>query len=298
MAIIPAEDTTPGQESVGLIGLGLLGSALAQRLREAGYRIVGYDLDPARRTQLAADGCAIVESADDVARSCERVILCLPDSHVVASVVTEIRPQLSPRTLLIDTTTGDPEQTAQLGEQLAAGQIPYVDATIAGSSEQLRAGDVLLMVGGEAVDVRRCEDLFAAIARQTIHVGSWGSGARMKLVVNLVLGLNRAVLAEGLEFARAIGIDPRQALEVLRASPAASRVMDTKGERMLNEDFTPQARLRQHLKDVGLILETAEKHDQFAPLSTLHAELLRTLVDRGLGELDNAAIIRAFQAER
>ncbi|MBX3439677.1 MAG: NAD(P)-dependent oxidoreductase, partial [Planctomycetaceae bacterium] len=174
--------------------------------------------------------------------------------------------------------------------------IHYLDATVAGSSDQARRGDVLVLVGGEVSTVAACQDLFDSFARRTIHTGPCGSGAQMKLVVNLVLGLNRAVLAEGLSFAKACGIDPRAALDVLRDSPAFSTVMDTKGEKMLTRDFTPQARLRQHLKDVRLILAAAAEHDAKTPLSTWHAATLQTLVDHGFGDDDNSSVIRAFES--
>lgn len=117
----------------------------------------------------------------------------------------------------------------------------------------------------------------------------------MKLVVNLVLGLNRAILAEGLMFAQACGIDPSVALEVLEAGPAFSRVMETKGPKMLARDFSPHARLHQHLKDVRLILAAAERNNANIPLSTLHSSLLESLDLHGFGSEDNAAILRAFE---
>ena len=117
----------------------------------------------------------------------------------------------------------------------------------------------------------------------------------MKLVLNLVLGLNRAVLAEGLEFARASGIDPWLALEILKASPAYSRAMDTKGARMLNEDFEPEARLSQHLKDVRLILASGERSGAQLPLSEAHRALLEIAESAGFGSLDNSAVIKALQ---
>ena len=117
----------------------------------------------------------------------------------------------------------------------------------------------------------------------------------MKLVVNLVLGLNRAVLAEGLSLAGASGIELARALEVLMATPAYSAAMDVKGPKMVRGDFTPVARLAQHLKDVRLIRVMAQRHDASAPLSAAHEELLQRAVELGLGEADNSAIIRAFQ---
>ena len=118
----------------------------------------------------------------------------------------------------------------------------------------------------------------------------------MKLVVNLVLGLNRAVLAEGLALAQSCGIDPAAALEVLKTTPAYSQAMDTKGPQMVRGDFAPVARLAQHLKDVRLIRELAQRHAARIPLSDLHEELLNRAVELGLGEADNSAIIRVFEA--
>ena len=120
----------------------------------------------------------------------------------------------------------------------------------------------------------------------------------MKLVMNLVLGLNRAVLAEGLEFARASNIDTQVALDILKESPAYSRAMDTKGHRMLNEHFDPEARLSQHLKDVRLILASGEASGAYLPLSTVHRELLEAAEAAGYGTSDNSAIIKAFQQNR
>lgn len=116
----------------------------------------------------------------------------------------------------------------------------------------------------------------------------------MKLVLNLVLGLNRAVLAEGLSLAEAFGLESDATLDVLRSGPAYSTVMDTKGRKMIDGDFIPQARLRQHRKDVELIVKSAEQSNAALPFSVLHGELLDQLIAAGYGEEDNAAIIRAF----
>jgi 3-hydroxyisobutyrate dehydrogenase len=117
----------------------------------------------------------------------------------------------------------------------------------------------------------------------------------MKLVVNLVLGLNRAVLAEGLTLARHLELDLPQTLAVLKAGAAYSTVMDAKGAKMLSGDFAPQARLSQHAKDVRLILAAAGQSGVDLPLSQVHRELLERALAAGLGELDNSAIFRAFE---
>lgn len=283
------------QRTVGLIGVGLVGMALAERLHGAGWEVIGFDIADHARAQLMALTGRVAAEANEVVATADTVILSLPTSQIAAAVVHDLNVPLSGKTI-IDTTTGEPAEMQALGERLAQQGAQYLDATIAGSSAHVRSGEVVLMVGGKAPVVAACDDLLRSFSSRIFHIGAWGAGARMKLIVNLVLGLNRAVLAEGLCFAEHCGVDPRQALEVLRAGPAFSKVMDTKGEKMLTGDFTPQARLAQHLKDVRLILSSGETTGAKLPLSRRHEELLDQLDRSGLGDLDNSAIIKAFES--
>lgn len=283
-------------ESVGLIGLGLIGSALAGRLLDAGHHVVGWDLDADRRAALQQRGGEVAEGGADVLSVCRRVLLSLPSHREVAAVVQAARHSLRPGLTIIDTTTGDPAGTEALAEDLAGDGIIYLDATISGSSAQVRNGAVTLMVGGDAGAFAASADIFAAIGQQAFHTGPSGTGARMKLVTNLVLGLNRAALAEGLAFAESLGLDLPLSLAVMRASPAYSRMMDTKGERMIQGDFAPDARLSQHLKDVRLIVEIGRQAGLPMPLSAAHRAVLEEAEAAGCGELDNSAIIRVLKA--
>lgn len=278
---------------VGIIGLGLVGHAIAQRLLAARWEVVGFDVAADRNAALQSLGGRSVDSATEVCDACERIILSLPTSGIAREVLELLLPALAGKTI-IDTTTGDPDEMAAIGRQLLEHNAAYLVATIAGSSAQVSRGEGMVMTGGAEDVATRCEDLLSTFSRQRFYVGPWLAAARMKLVVNLVLGLNRAVLAEGLSFAKACGIDPRRALEVLQAGPAHSHVMETKGEKMIRQDFTPQARLAQHAKDVGLILELGKNVQAPLPLSTLHQQLLQKLIEQGYGEQDNSAIIRAF----
>ncbi len=278
---------------VGIIGLGLVGSALAERFLACGFDVCGHDIDLEKTAALFKIGGGPLASAVDVVRQCERVVLSLPTSDIAAQVLEEIAGELAGK-LVLDTTTGEPEMMARLGTWLTDHGAEYLDATIAGSSTQVRRGEVVVMLGGSAEAAARCEDLLRTFAVEWFHLGPVGSGARMKLVVNLVLGLNRAVLAEGLAFAKSCGIDPATALEVLQSGPAFSRVMETKGPKMLAGEFSPEARLAQHHKDVKLILESGQRMGARLPLSQLHEKLLAELIDAGRGDLDNCAIVRAF----
>jgi len=281
---------------VGLIGLGLVGSALAERLLAAGQRVVGWDIDPGRVAALGTSGGDVAGNVQEVFSSCRRVLLSLPSHREVAGVIHAAGASLSRGLTIIDTTTGDPASTGELARSLADRGITYLDATISGSSAQVRAGSVTLMVGGDAESFAASEDIFQSIAQQTFHTGPAGTGAKMKLVTNLVLGLNRAALAEGLAFAGSLGLDLTLSLAVMRGSAAYSKTMDTKGERMIHGDFAPDARLSQHLKDVRLIVDIGRAAGLPMPLSAAHRAVLEDAEAAGCGELDNSSIISVLMA--
>ena len=282
-------------EPVGIVGLGLVGSALAERFSAAGLQVFGFDLNADLHRALEAIGGQPAGSASEIASHCKRIVFSLPTSDDVIAVLEEIAGELEPDNLILDTTTGEPDRMAAIASRLAERGVQYVDATIVGSSAQVRTGDAVVIAGGDAAAFEQARPLVEAFAKTAFHVGPSGSGARMKLVVNLVLGLNRAVLAEGLSFAERCGIDRELALEVLRAGTAYSKVMDTKGTKMLSGDFEPEARLSQHLKDVRLILAEAERAGALVPLSKMHRQLLEQAEGAGLGEKDNSAIIEVFR---
>jgi 3-hydroxyisobutyrate dehydrogenase-like beta-hydroxyacid dehydrogenase len=285
----------PQRECVGLIGVGLMGSALAERLIAGGLRVVGYDIRKSRCRLLEEMGGESAADSPAVAALCDRILLSLPDSSVVEEVLAEIGGGLRAGQVIIDTSTGEPARAASLGERLGRAGVAYLDATVSGSSAQVRTREVTAMVGGDRLAFDRCRDLLELFARNAFWVGPCGSGSTMKLVTNLVLGLNRAALAEGLTFARSLGLDPAQTLDLLRESMAYSRIMDTKGQKMVSGEFEAQARLSQHLKDVRLILEAGEQSGAELPLSRTHRELLELAESAGLGQLDNSAIIRVFE---
>jgi len=281
-------------KSVGMIGLGLMGTALTERLLAAGYRVSVYNRTRAKAEPLVALGA---QWADNPLEVCDRVLISLYTTDTVEEILDRLAEGLRPGQILIDTTTGEPEQTARLGGRLAARGIQYLDAPISGSSEQTRRGEVTTIVGGEREAFDTCGDLWDCFSAKTIYAGPCGAGAKMKLVSNLVLGLNRAALAEGLVFARTMGLEADAALEVLMGSMAYSRIMETKGRKMLTGDFSTEARLTQHLKDIRLILQAAAEGGQALPLTEAHCGLLEAAEAAGLGDMDNSAVIRAFDQQ-
>lgn len=281
---------------IGVIGLGLMGTAITERLLEQGFHVFVWNRTKEKADSLFAFGA---EWSNNPLADCDRVVISLYTSEVVESVVQQMLDDLQANPsngalhgkILIDTTTGAPEQSAAMCTHLATLGVQYLDAPISGSSEQTRRGEATVMVGGDRGAFESCSDLWPVLGAKVYHLGASGSAAKMKLVSNLVLGLNRAALAEALVFAQGIGVEPAAALEVLRGSMAYSRVMDVKGQKMLDEDFTVQARLSQHLKDVRLILDSGVT----LPMSETHRQLLQQAEAMGLGESDNCAIIKVIQ---
>ena len=252
--------------------------------------MIGYDTQAKQLEYLLHIGGQAAGSVEEIAKSSTTILLSLPDSGISKTVCTNLIAYTSRNSTIIDTTTGAPEDAISNSSAETKG-IQFLDATVAGSSSQVHDGEGVMMVGGNKEVFNQCSQILDDLCDRTFYVGPTGSGARVKLIVNLAIGLNRAVLAETLALADASSINLQTALEVLKATPAYSAAMDIKGEKMIARDFTPQARLRQHRKDVELIRNLAEQHNQKLPLSDLHATILDTAINAGLGDLDNSAAI-------
>lgn len=279
---------------VCVVGLGLMGTAIARRLLDAGCEVRVWNRTPARADALLARGA---RWTDDPLGECHLVIVSLYDGAAVRDVMEPWLARAAPGRVVVDTSTVDPAVTESLAAAARARGLSWLDAPISGSSVQTARGEATVLVGGTAEEVLALGDLWAILGGRRHHVGPTGSASRMKLVTNLVLGLNRAALAEGLVLAGVLGIDPQAALDVLRDSPAASRQMDTKGPKMVAGDFSVQARLGQHLKDVDLILDAAAGAGVTLTLAAAHRAILDTAVAAGLGDLDNSAIISAYRPD-
>jgi 3-hydroxyisobutyrate dehydrogenase-like beta-hydroxyacid dehydrogenase len=192
---------------------------------------------------------------------------------------------------VIDCSTGSPDELEKLSARLRERGIDFIESPLSGSSEQIGAGEAVALLGGDAEAIARRADLISCLAGSRLHVGAPGAGARAKHATNLVVGLNRAVLAEGMAFAQTLGIEPALFLQLVLATPARSAAAEVKGPLMVSRDFAPRSRVRQHLKDVDLMLDAARHAGLELPFSGIHARLMREAVAAGEGELDNAAIL-------
>jgi putative dehydrogenase len=284
----------PSQRPIGLVGIGLLGQALAYRLLGAGFQVAGFDVDPAKTATLATLGGRPAASVAELAQRCDPIVLAVFTTDQVEQVVErELLPVLGDGSgkIVLCASTCDPDRIAALGGRVAARGLRFLETPVSGSSGQVSRGEGVGLIGGDPQVAAETEPILRALFPSYFHIGKVGHGGRAKLAVNLILGLNRLALAEGLVFAERLGLDPEAFLNVARGSAAYSQVMDIKGPRMTRGDFAAEGRVTQHLKDVHLMLEQAERAGQRLPLLEVHADVLEACVRHGEGDWDNSAVI-------
>jgi 3-hydroxyisobutyrate dehydrogenase-like beta-hydroxyacid dehydrogenase len=286
---------------VGIVGLGLMGEVYARRLIEAGIPVIGFDIDPSRSTRLAEIGGRPAPSSADLAKSARCVILAVFSTDQVEDVVErELLPALGEGSgkIVLCMSTCDPDRVAALARRVIPRGIRYLDVPVSGTSDQVRRGDGVALIGGDASIADEIKDVFDALFVRRFHVGKVGDGGRAKLAVNLILGLNRLALAEGLVFAERLGLDPAAFLEVARGSASYSQVMETKGSKMVRGDFSAEGRVKQTLKDVHLMLDQAAAIGQKLSVLGVHADVLEACVRAGEADLDNSAVIKEIRRRR
>ena len=279
---------------VAIVGLGLMGEVYAKRLLDARIPVVGFDIDPARRARLNEIGGRAVNSIAELAAPARCIIIAVFNTDQVADVIeNHLLPALGDGSnkIVLCMSTCDPDQVAALAARVMPRGIRYLDVPVSGTSDQVRRGDGVALIGGDRANAGEVTDVFDALFARRFHVGKIGDGARAKLAVNLILGLNRLALAEGLVFAERLGLDPAAFLEVARGSASYSQVMETKGPKMVSGDFSPEGRAKQTLKDVQLMLGQAAGVGQKLAMLEVHAAVLEACVRAGEADLDNSVII-------
>lgn len=273
---------------VGLFGLGLIGNALAGRLHAAGFTVIGHDPDPARMEGFVGTPLAPAEIWDRA----ETILIAVFDTSQVEAVLASAPPACT--ACVIITSTCNPDSIAALPDRCPPG-LRLVEAPISGTSVEVAAGTAVFLLGGEDEALSRAAPVLSQLGRAAHAMGPLGNGSRTKLVLNLILGLNRAALAEGLALAEMLGLAPDSILRVAQDSAAASAVMATKGPLMVADDFRPQGRVTQSAKDFGLILQLAGAAGRDLPFARTYLDQMQDCIAAGEGDLDNAAIILAIR---
>lgn len=286
-------------DAVGLVGLGLMGTAMSTRLLVAGYGVVGFDPEPEARAAHEVRGGTLAETAADVASASRVVILSLPNGQISRSVCLDaggVRDGATAETVVVETSTTLPEDAEATAKALRALSVEFLDAALSGSSDMVARGDTLGMVGGDAAALAVAEPILRSFCKEVRHVGGTGDGLRAKLVVNQILSLNRFALAEGLVLAEKMGLDLEQMLGVLQASAARSKAMDMWGQRMVDRRYSePVSRIRMHNKDAQLTIDVGRRYGAPMLATTQLNAIVQLALANDLGEADNSVIIEVLR---
>ena len=224
---------------VGVIGLGIMGGAMARNLHAAGWRVVGFDTDAATRARLAADGIEAVENAVAVARAAPVIICSLPKPAALAATAAALAAAgLPPRTLVETSTfTLDDKQAAE--SVLAAAGHTLLDCPLSGTGSQAVTRDLVVYASGDAAKIEALAPLFPGFARAVHNVGAFGNGTRMKFVANLLVAIHNVAAAEAMVLAEKAGLDPAQVVDLVNSGVGTSRVFALRAPMMAARHYEP-----------------------------------------------------------
>jgi 3-hydroxyisobutyrate dehydrogenase len=284
--------------SIGFIGLGIMGSGMAQNLLKAGYSVTVWNRTAERSRPLAEAGAVVAASPSDVAARSTVIVTCVSDTPDVEAVL--LGPQgvihgARPGTLVIDCSTISPQATRAIGESLHEKGISLLDAPVSGGSEGAARGTLSIMAGGLAADFERALPVLQAMGKTITHVGPLGSGQMVKLVNQILVVVTMQGVAEALLFAEAGGLDLEKTLAAVGGGAAGSWMLNNRGPQVIRRDWRPGFTIDLQQKDLRLVLEAADQLGAPLPTTSLVFQLYRTLQARGLGHEGNHALVRALE---
>jgi 3-hydroxyisobutyrate dehydrogenase-like beta-hydroxyacid dehydrogenase len=283
---------------IGIVGVGLLGSAVAARLLARGFEVRGYDTRGEQVAALAPRGLVAATSEADAAAGADAVFTILPTPAVVETVWLGPRGLLETApasAVLMQMSTVSPALATRIGEAAQARKLRFLDTPISGHSTAVMQGECTIFVGGDPAVAERCRPVFDAIASKTVHVGPVGSASVTKLAANLLGGINVIALAEALVLGAKAGVEPATLLAALRQAPVGSRMMDSRGVQMVKHSFDPHIRLDLFLKDFRLMLAEGERLGVPLPLTSVAQQLCTAASMAGHGGEDLSAVITTLE---
>lgn len=278
--------------SVGVIGLGIMGSSVARHLAAAGRQVIGFDTDGARRDAVAESQIRIANSAGEVTTDADLLLTSLPSDNaltITVDAILDARPRRDQ--VLVELSTLSLPCKVRAFDRLAAAGVAMLDTPISGTGAQAAAGDIVLYVSGDKHVAERCEPTFADFSRRAIYLGAFGSGTRMKFVANLLVAIHNVAAAEALSLGLRCGLDPTTLCDVLGAGAGQSRILEVRGPMMVRDAYRPATmKLDVWQKDMRLIEDFARQIGAATPLFDATAPLYRAAIASGYGEEDTAAV--------
>ena len=287
--------------TIAFIGLGIMGSPMAVHLAKAGHDVVGYNRTASRAQPLVDAGGRAAHSVAQAVAEAEVVAVMVPDSPDVRDVLAGsgdtagVFDSAKPGALIIDFSSIRPDVTVELAGQAAHRGFRLIDAPVSGGEAGAVNAALSIMVGGSAEDFAAAEPLLLVVGKTIVHVGPNGSGQTVKAANQLIVAGNIQLLAEAVVFLEAYGVDTAAALKVLGGGLAGSKVLDQKGQKMLDRSFDPGFRIELHHKDLGIVTSAAREAGVVIPVGAILAQLMASAKAVGDGGLDHSALLRGVE---
>jgi 3-hydroxyisobutyrate dehydrogenase-like beta-hydroxyacid dehydrogenase len=276
--------------TVGLIGLGNMGTAVAERLLDAGYGLTVYNRTPGKADALAARGASVAETCADLAAHAEVVLTSLADDDALEAVAAELVAAARPGTVLVDMSTVSPTASARVASLADAASVAYLRAPVSGNPTVVRAGNLSLIVSGPLETFERVEPVIRAIGPTVHHVGDGEQARIVKLAINLMIAGLAQLMSEALVLGEAAGVSREDLLDVMAASAAGAPFVKYKTEPLLRDDFSATFTTALMEKDIDLILDAAEESGVELPVASQMKELLRAAIEAGYADQDFMAL--------
>jgi 3-hydroxyisobutyrate dehydrogenase-like beta-hydroxyacid dehydrogenase len=283
-------------KTVGIVGLGIMGGAIARNLIERGWRVIGFDIDATKRAELASARVDIADSVEALAREAPVIMTSLPSPAAVESVAGAIANSGAPPRIAIELSTLTLADKLGFEEVLKnAGHIP-LDCPLSGTGAQAKIRDLIVYASGDGDAIARCMPLFADFARQSADLGMFGNGSRMKFVANHLVAIHNVATAEAMILAERAGLDPKLVVEMVGPGAGGSRMFQMRAPMMVDGKYEPATmKISTWKKDMAIIAEFADDVGCETPLFTLTQPVYAQALAMGLGDQDTAAVFEVLK---
>ncbi len=282
-------------ERVGIIGLGVMGSGMANNLIRGGHQVIGFDVDPKRIAAFEAAGGRAATSAGEVASNSSLMILSLPTEDSMEQVAAEIAADAGPDLLCLETGTFTLEAKQSARSILAAARVELMDTPLSGTGLQAADGTLVVFASGSEDGYRRASKVLASISKSTHFLGAFGNGSKMKYIANLLVAIHNLATAEAHALGVAAGLEPSLVQAVMADGVGSSRIFEIRGPMIVKDDYTPSARLDLMVKDSAIIKEFAAGSGAVTPLLDAAIPVYVAASESGFGGMDAAALYLYLQ---
>ena len=284
--------------TVGVIGLGIMGGSFARNLVESRWRVIGFDIDPARRRVLAKAGVEIAPDIAALARAVPAIITSLPSPKALEAVVDEIGKAKLPSKVVIEASTFTLDDKVRAERALKkAGHVP-LDCPISGTGAQAAVKDLVVYASGDKKAIARLKPMFLGFARAVHDLGEFGNGSKMKYVANLLVAIHNVASAEAMVLGMKAGLDPQQIFDLIRIGAGNSRVFELRAPMMVKDDYDDATmKIKVWQKDMDVIGAHAKALGVPTPLFSATMPVYDKALEMGLGLQDTAAVCAVLEKQ-